>query len=87
MKKLTLSIPEEIITQAKSYAKKKGKSLSSIIAEFLSSLDNSKVANNKSSTPISDSLLGLAKLGEKDSQKTNKQLLEEARNERLKKYQ
>ena len=45
--KLTLSIEERVIQQAKEYAKKNGRSLSNIVEEYLKSLAKIKKIENK----------------------------------------
>ena len=47
MSKLTLSINQMVIDEAKEYAKSSGKSLSSIVEEYLKSLTKTEKSNKK----------------------------------------
>lgn len=49
MNKLTLSINQTIINEAKEYAKENGKSLSKIVEEYLKSLSRPKQSSNEKS--------------------------------------
>jgi len=65
MSKLTLSIEQMVIDEAKEYAKSSGKSLSSIVEEYLKSLtktENSK--KKKTSMELVRELKGSVKLPE-----------------------
>lgn len=65
MSKLTLSINQDVIENAKEYAKASGKSLSSIVEEYLKSLSKKKKYDNKKSpTDIVNELRGCVKLPE-----------------------
>lgn len=48
--KLTLSINQYVIEEAKKYAKSSGKSLSSIVEEYLKSLTKTEKSNQKNAT-------------------------------------
>jgi len=56
--KLTLTIEESIIDKAKKYANAKGKSLSSIIENYLKAITKEETANDVKLTPIVKSLKG-----------------------------
>lgn len=56
--KLTLTIEESIIEKAKKYANAKGKSLSSIIENYLKAITKEETANDVKLTPIVKSLKG-----------------------------
>lgn len=56
--KLTLTIEQNIIEKAKKYAHNKGKSLSSIIENYLKLITKEDNTENKSETPIVNSLKG-----------------------------
>lgn len=65
--KLTLSLDKEIIEKAKSYAKNEQTSLSRMVENYFSFLvrdETPSYGKEKSDTPISDSLLGIAALEE-----------------------
>ena len=65
--KLTLSINQAVIEEAKSYAKKSGKSLSSIVEEYLKSLSNKQKIDKKTeSLNIIKELRGSVKIKNKD---------------------
>jgi hypothetical protein len=51
--KLTLSIEEDVIEQAKTYAKKQGRSLSNLVEQFLMSLNQSIKKEKKDTLEIS----------------------------------
>ncbi len=51
--KLTLSIEEEVIEQAKVYAKKQGRSLSNLVTQFLMSLNQGVKKENNNKLEIS----------------------------------
>ena len=60
--KLTLSIREQVIVEAKKYARYHGKSLSNIVEEYLKSLTNvDSVKENKTLTDIVKELKGSVK--------------------------
>lgn len=56
--KLTLTIEQNIIEKAKKYAHNKGKSLSSIIENYLKLITKEDNIENKNETPIVNSLKG-----------------------------
>lgn len=56
--KLTLTIEENIIEKAKKYANAKGRSLSSIIENYLKAITKEEAANEIMLTPIVKSLKG-----------------------------
>jgi len=75
--KLTLSINQSVIEEAKRYAKTSGKSLSSIVEEYLKSLSNKqKVNKKKESLNIIRELRGSVKI--KDKSIEYKEMLQEA---------
>ncbi len=56
--KLTLTIEQSIIEKAKKYANNKGRSLSSIIENYLKIITNEEVVSDIKLTPIVKSLKG-----------------------------
>jgi len=56
--KLTLTIEQSIIAKAKKYANDKGKSLSSIIENYLRAITKEETADDAKLTPIVKSLKG-----------------------------
>ena len=65
--KLTLSIEEEVIEQAKKYAKKEGRSLSSIVEEYLKSISGKKKKkkqDNSKKESLINELCGSVKIPE-----------------------
>jgi len=56
--KLTLRLDEELIQRAKSFAKKRGKSVSQIVAHYFASLDKKPREHSMDLTPIVRSLKG-----------------------------
>ncbi|MEW6529391.1 MAG: DUF6364 family protein [Thermodesulfobacteriota bacterium] len=56
--KLTLRLDEELIRRAKSFAKKRGKSVSQIVANYFASLDKKPQEPSTDLTPIVRSLKG-----------------------------
>ena len=61
--KLTLTIEEEVISSAKKYAQKKGKSLSNLVENYLKSI-SSKETDINSLSPKVTKLMGIIKLPE-----------------------
>lgn len=61
--KLTLTIEEEVISSAKKYAQKKGKSLSKLVENYLKSI-SSKETDINSLSPKVTKLMGIIKLPE-----------------------
>lgn len=75
--KLTLSVNQSVVEEAKKYAKASGKSLSNIVEEYLKSLSNFEQPDKKKATlKIIKELKGSVKLPEDD--KSYKELLEDA---------
>jgi len=62
--KLTLTIEQSIIDQAKLYAKKKGRSLSDIIESYLKVVSENELSEDKQISPIVQSLKGSFKAPE-----------------------
>lgn len=60
--KLTLTIEQSVIDKAKRYAKKRERSLSDLIENYLKALTSESVNNNDDITPIVKSLRGTFKL-------------------------
>ncbi|MCD4773045.1 MAG: DUF6364 family protein [Bacteroidales bacterium] len=56
--KLTLTIEQALIEQAKKYAKGKGRSLSDIVGSYFKAIVKEEGVVNMESTPIADSLRG-----------------------------
>ena len=70
--KLTLRLDDKLISRAKSYARKSGKSVSQIVASYFSLLDDEPGKETSEFTPIVRSLKGSltgAKVGKKDYHK------------------
>ena len=59
--KLTLTIDEKVISSAKKYAQKKGKSLSNLVENYLKSI-SSKETDLKTLSPKVTKLMGVIKL-------------------------
>lgn len=59
--KLTLTIEEKIISSAKKYAKKEGKSLSNLVENYLKSISSGET-NLQSLSPTVTKLMGVIKL-------------------------
>lgn len=77
-KKLTLSIDETIIEKAKKYAKKKKKSLSKLVQEYLQYVAERENENWESElTPTVRKLLGSVKLKEESIEDTKFKYLKE----------
>ncbi len=68
--KLTLRLDEELIQRAKAFAKKRGKSVSQLVAEYFLLLDKPSVdPPNEAIGPLTQSLKGVlegANVGEED---------------------
>ena len=61
--KLTLSIEEDVISDAKEYAKKQGRSLSNIVEEYLKSLSKKRKKKESSKFhPLVEELSGSVKI-------------------------
>lgn len=70
--KLTLSIEEDVIIQAKKYAKKEGRSLSSIVEEYLKSISGKRKKYKSKEDgfhPLVEELSGSVKIPEDASYK------------------
>jgi len=70
--KLTLRMDRELVRRAKSYARKSGKSVSAIVADFFELLDERENRGKPRLTPMVRSLLGVMEggsLGERDYSK------------------
>lgn len=81
LKKLTLTIEESIIKQAKSYAQRNKKSVSRIVEEYLDNLSSGKtnfLSKHEFQSPITDSLTGMFA----DTGKDYKTMFEEALQEK-----
>ncbi len=60
--KLTLSLDKEIIERAKGYARKRGKSVSKIVQDYLASISQTDATNRKTKLgPITHELHGVLK--------------------------
>jgi hypothetical protein len=83
LKKLTLTIEQSIIKKANIYARRKKKSVSQIVEEYLKSIserkDNSSLPNIMINAPITESLVGMFR----DNGKDYKDMLEEIRLEKF----
>ena len=74
--KLTLTVDKTVIEEAKKYAKSQGRSLSSLIEEYLKSISaKDQKTDELELSPITKSLLGSVQL--KDEELDYKQLIEE----------
>lgn len=60
--KLTLTVEQQIIEQAKKYAKKRGRSLSNIVENYLKVLTKDKDDSEIEITPLVKSLSGVFKV-------------------------
>lgn len=60
--KLTLSVREDVIEQAKAYAKSHNTSVSKLIERYLSTLSDTSKGGNIEITPLVKSLSGVIKL-------------------------
>ena len=70
--KLVLRLDDELINRAKSYAKKSGKSVSQVVADYFSLLDAKPELDTSEFTPLVRSLKGSlrgGKVGKKDYHK------------------
>ena len=82
--KLTLTVDKETIKQAKKYAKEQGRSLSSIVENYLKLISSEEQSRNESAdTSVVKSLLGSLKLPENISDDYRKEI-REAKEERAK---
>jgi hypothetical protein len=64
--KLTILVDEEVIDDAKVYAKKQGRSISKIVEEYLKSITTPKKEDEKKLAPIIKSLWGSVKIKDSD---------------------
>jgi hypothetical protein len=76
--KLTLRLDENLIAQAKTYAQKKGRSLSQVVADYFRIL-NTDTIRTKKAPPITASLRGLLKKANVDEKDYRKYLEEKFR--------
>ncbi|HBQ58372.1 MAG TPA: antitoxin [Balneolaceae bacterium] len=70
--KLTLRIEEDLIREAKEYAKSQNTSVSQIVADYLEGIQNQKKTDDQNYSPITTSLIGVLKdksVSEKDYKK------------------
>ncbi len=75
-KKLTLRLDDELIKRAKSYAKKCGKSVSQIVADYFSVLEEKPIREKPELTPLVRSLKGSLKGAKVKKQNYHKYLEE-----------
>jgi ethanolamine utilization protein EutA (predicted chaperonin) len=78
--KLTLNIDQEVIENAKIYAKNAKRSVSKLVEEYLSSISNTKDTSAKTLGPITKKLAGIIKTDKKSGYK---ELLTDALMEKL----
>lgn len=83
--KLTLTIPEEILKAAKFFSKKHKKSISRMVADYLSLLTSVPFTKNTSQNihPLVAKMTGVAELPSKYKKLNDKEILEDLREERL----
>ena len=72
--KLTLRMDRELVRRVKSYAKRSGKSLSAIVADFFELLDERKDQRRARLTPSVRSLLGVMEGSSLDEREYRKHL-------------
>ena len=72
--KLTLRIDDALVEKAKIEAKRRGKSVSQMVAEFFDSLNNKASAEKKTLPPLTASLIGVLQ-GHRVSEATYKKHL------------
>ena len=80
--KLTLTIDDAVVEQAKEYAHQRNRSVSRIVEDYLkniSSHDETITFQNNLSSPITDSISGMFQ----DNGKSYKEMLDEALQERF----
>lgn len=65
MSKLTLSVDSEVVTRAKSYARRRGTSVSKLVESYLDSMSRPAAAD--ADPPVLRSLRGILKSGSRDS--------------------
>lgn len=61
LSKLTLSVDDMVVAEAKAYAEQNGQSLSQIVESYLNSITSIDTTSSKKLPPITKSLLGIAK--------------------------
>jgi hypothetical protein len=79
--KLTLTIDDRVVGQAKRFARNKNKSISRMVEEYLDNISEGKAypkIAGKLNSPITDSLVGMFK----DSDEDYKKMIEEAISEK-----
>jgi hypothetical protein len=79
--KLTLTIDEKVIGQAKRFAREKNKSVSRMVEEYLDNVSEGRTHSGiagKLNSPLTDSLVGMFK----DSGKDYKKMIEDAISEK-----
>lgn len=77
--KLTLRLEENLVRRAKSYARRKGTSLSKIVADYFQFLESSKMEEKRKAAPITSSLRGLLRNAGVDGKDYKKYLEEKHR--------
>ncbi|MDR3247994.1 MAG: DUF6364 family protein [Treponema sp.] len=73
--KLTLNIDQDVVENAKIYAKNTKRSVSKLVEEYLASIAHSNTISNKALGPITKDLAGIIKV---DRDVDHKELLTEA---------
>jgi hypothetical protein len=74
--KLTLRLDEDLIDQAKSFAKKRGKSVSQLVADYFASLANKPEKGEKDLSPTVRSLKGVLRGTDVDAEDYRRHLEE-----------
>ena len=80
--KLTLTMDQTVVDQAKEYAKKKNRSVSKIVEEYLKNISTNREPESFQTdlfSPITDSISGMFA----DNGRSYKEMLDEARQERF----
>ena len=72
--KLTLRMDRDLVRRVKSYAKRSGKSVSSIVADFFELLDEKRNVGHVRLTPVTRSLLGVMEGSSADERDYRKHL-------------
>lgn len=60
-RKLTLRLDDNLIEEAKKYAKSKNTSVSQLVADYFKAIDSQKKDNKPDFSPITSSLIGVLK--------------------------
>ena len=60
--KLTLMLEKRVIDRAKAYARRNGKSLSGMVENYFKNLTERQKADDEESSPLVESLKGIAKM-------------------------